>query len=431
MDADDIESSEPLKMPTKDLHRFETASKEIQEVCCCSKQVWAYLAFATPTVLLLFWQGRSFFPTLGEQKQFTCYMVLICTQSFSVLNLFRDHKTIDAIEEMILRNLKNVNLKFNGSGLEDIVATDPERLVLDEVDIAWITSAHYGDSGFDFHLIMFVLIYGVILAEIFFSSNVYAWEWRVFALVETTWIAYASCICGRVLRDSEDVRLWSALPKKDQIEKLEYMLTLCTHHDTAFRVMTSMCSFGGSVTTIYFLFVWELDPYDRLLYLVGYVFSVQTSVTLSKLIRDRVVARNRTYSVVQAQRDIFFFSSLGMAIAMLFAYVGYGESLATPNRFLLGASSSLGFVASLGPGLAHQTEEINPTDFFREEARRHPPSVGRVDRGTPARSRPAEKGGFIQHLKPKWMSRKRTVEEASATPAAEADAPTPPRVLTV
>ena len=37
--------------------------------------------------------------------------------------------------------------------------------------------------------------------------------------------------------------------------------------------------------------------------------------------------------------------ALMLVLAMLFAYVGYGESLATPNRFLLGASSSLGFVA--------------------------------------------------------------------------------------
>ena len=93
-----------------------------------------------------------------------------------------------------------------------------------------------------------------------------------------TWIAYGSLICGKVLRDGDDCRLWDELPQHVRREKIDFMITM-SRGQVIFRVMTWVCFIGATIITLYFLIMWDIDQYDRLLYLVGYVFAINTSMT--------------------------------------------------------------------------------------------------------------------------------------------------------
>jgi hypothetical protein len=390
VDVEDVESSSLLKMLPKDLHRFQNASEAIQGFKLYRyfgpRIFWATVSILTPVALLLLWQGPALFPTRSEQKMFAAYMGFICMQNLSLANLFRDHMTIEAIEETVLRGADDQQCE----DLQDLVRLAPERVVLDEVDVDWLTPVEYGNFWFVARLLSFALVYCIAVSEILLDPGDFEWEWRAFGLVICTWIAYGSLICGKVLRDGDDCRLWDELPQHVRREKIDFMITM-SRGQVIFRVMTWVCFIGATIITLYFLIMWDIDQYDRLLYLVGYVFAINTSMTLSKMIHERVVSARKVSIALHAQQDLCVVATLIFAVVLLFAYVANG-GLPRPKRFLLGTTSALGLVAAMGPGVVHSTDDVDPTEELKKERAAHPPTPLRHEPSSPRAPAPRAKG---------------------------------------
>merc|ERR1719171_866188 len=193
-------------------------------------------------------------------------------------------------------------------------------------------------------------------------------EWHGFSMLILGWLTWGSALFAKVFRVQADFEIWDLLPDYVKGMKIQHMLNL-GDANVFFRGLSWLATLSATVTVLYW--VWnfsELDAQDQLGYTVVYLFGINASVTLNRLIQQRAVSDAVNMSAT-AQHDLCVVTTFLGIISLLLSF-GVYRTLKPSHFFLLNAGSSLGIISALGPGVIPETEKLNPIDSLRGFAER-------------------------------------------------------------